>query len=280
VSGSIESAISIQSDLGAPVETRRMAVALIPLMYQDLRRIARRERMRVRAGATLQTTALVHEAYLKLEHLASFNDDDHFLRASALAMRHILVNHARYRMAGKRGGGAANISIDDLPEISETPDEVIVKINEVLLELAQFSPRLAQESRSLIAADRGHSRFHGGDGGARKGMCHQFAAPRMQLAIDLKAVRRIEHHEALALHVVLHFILERGANRLGDAHLVGIDLGVTRHRQDVVVARDEPSLDTLVEVHGVLRTQALVIRIRVLHDLGVGEGITAQRLHA
>jgi RNA polymerase sigma factor (TIGR02999 family) len=144
VSGSIESAISIQSDLGAPVETRRMAVALIPLMYQDLRRIARRERMRVRAGATLQTTALVHEAYLKLEHLASFNDDDHFLRASALAMRHILVNHARYRMAGKRGGGAANISIDDLPEISETPDEVIVKINEVLLELAQFSPRLAQ----------------------------------------------------------------------------------------------------------------------------------------
>jgi RNA polymerase sigma factor (TIGR02999 family) len=144
VSGSIESAISIQSDLGAPAETKRMAVALIPLMYQDLRRIARRERMRVRAGATLQTTALVHEAYLKLEHLASFNDDDHFLRASALAMRHILVNHARDRMAGKRGGGAANISIDDLPEISGTPDEVIVKINEVLLELAQFSPRLAQ----------------------------------------------------------------------------------------------------------------------------------------
>jgi RNA polymerase sigma factor (TIGR02999 family) len=144
VSGSIESAISLESDLGAPVETKRMAVALIPLMYQDLRRIARRERMRVRAGATLQTTALVHEAYLKLEHLASFNDDDHFLRACALAMRHILVNHARDRMAGKRGGGVANLSIDDLPEISGAPDEVIVRINEVLLELAQFSPRLAQ----------------------------------------------------------------------------------------------------------------------------------------
>jgi RNA polymerase sigma factor (TIGR02999 family) len=100
--------------------------------------------MRVRAGATLQTTALVHEAYLKLEHLASFNDDDHFLRACAVAMRHILVNHARDRVAGKRGGGVANISIDDLPEISGAPDEVIVKINEVLLELAQFSPRLAQ----------------------------------------------------------------------------------------------------------------------------------------
>jgi RNA polymerase sigma factor (TIGR02999 family) len=144
VSDSIESAISLESDLGAPVEATRMAVALIPLVYQDLRRIARRERMRVRAGATLQTTALVHEAYLKLEHLASFNDDDHFLRACAVAMRHILVNHARDRVAGKRGGGVANISIDDLPEISGAPDEVIVKINEVLLELAQFSPRLAQ----------------------------------------------------------------------------------------------------------------------------------------
>lgn len=144
MSDSIESALSLESDLGAPVEATRMAVALIPLVYQDLRRIARRERMRVRAGATLQTTALVHEAYLKLEHLASFNDDDHFLRACAVAMRHILVNHARDRVAGKRGGGVANISIDDLPEISGAPDEVIVKINEVLLELAQFSPRLAQ----------------------------------------------------------------------------------------------------------------------------------------
>lgn len=144
MSDSIESAISLESDLGAPVEATRMAVALIPLVYQDLRRIARRERMRVRAGATLQTTALVHEAYLKLEHLGSFNDDDHFLRACAVAMRHILVNHARDRVAGKRGGGVTNISIDDLPEISGAPDEVIVKINEVLLELAQFSPRLAQ----------------------------------------------------------------------------------------------------------------------------------------
>ena len=142
--GSIEREIAIDNDLGAPVETRRMAAALMPLMYQDLRRIARRERQRVRAGATLQTTALIHEAYLKLEHLASFNDDDHFLRACALAMRHILVNHARDRMASKRGGGAANISLDDAPEISGAPDEVILKINDALLSLAELSPRLAQ----------------------------------------------------------------------------------------------------------------------------------------
>jgi RNA polymerase sigma factor (TIGR02999 family) len=144
MAGSVEHKIAIESDLGAPVETQRMAAALIPLMYQDLRRIARRERLRVSAGATLQTTALVHEAYLKLEHSASFNDDEHFIRACALAMRHILVNHARDRMARKRGGGAANISVDDAPEISAAPDEMVVKINDALLELAELSPRLAQ----------------------------------------------------------------------------------------------------------------------------------------
>jgi RNA polymerase sigma factor (TIGR02999 family) len=144
MSGSFDREIGIDSDLGAPVETQRMAAALIPLMYQDLRRIARRERYRVRAGVTLQTTALIHEAYLKLEHLASFNDHEHFLRACALAMRHILVNHARDRMASKRGGGVANISLDDAPEMSGAPDEVILKINDALLGLAELSPRLAQ----------------------------------------------------------------------------------------------------------------------------------------
>jgi RNA polymerase sigma factor (TIGR02999 family) len=142
--GSSESEIAIDNDLGAPAGTRRMAAALVPLVYQDLRRIARRERQRVRAGVTLQTTALIHEAYLKLEHLPSFNDDEHFLRACALAMRHILVNHARYRMASKRGGGEAYIPLDDAPEISGATDEVLLQINDALLGLAELSPRLAQ----------------------------------------------------------------------------------------------------------------------------------------
>jgi RNA polymerase sigma factor (TIGR02999 family) len=136
--------LTIESGLGAPPETQRMAAALIPLMYGDLRRIARRERLRVHAGVTMQTTALVHEAYLKLEHLESFNDHEHFLRACAIAMRHILVNHARDRMARKRGGGQSNIPLDEAPEISGAPDETVVKINDALLALAQLSPRLAQ----------------------------------------------------------------------------------------------------------------------------------------
>ena len=144
MTGNNECEIAIQNDLGAPAETQRMAAQLIPLMYPDLRRIARRERMRVRAGVTLQTTALVHEAYLKLEHFASFNNDEHFLRACALAMRHILVNHARDRMARKRGGGKDNIPLDEAPEVGAAPDEIVVRINDALLELAALNPRLAQ----------------------------------------------------------------------------------------------------------------------------------------
>jgi len=136
--------IAIENGLGAPAESQRIAAKLIPLMYQDLRRIARRERLRVGAGGTLQTTALVHEAYLKLQHSAAFNNDAHFLRACALAMRHILVNHARDRMARKRGGGQANVSLEDALEIGGDSDEVVIRINDALQELALLSSRLAQ----------------------------------------------------------------------------------------------------------------------------------------
>jgi RNA polymerase sigma factor (TIGR02999 family) len=138
-----ESQIPPESTLGAPAEAQRIAALLLPLMYEDLRRIARRERFRVRAGGTLQTTALVHEAYLKLQHLGGFNNQEHFLRASALAMRHILVNHARDRMAAKRGGGITNVSLEDAPEPGSVPDETVVEINDALERLAALNPRLA-----------------------------------------------------------------------------------------------------------------------------------------
>jgi hypothetical protein len=102
----------------------------------------------------------------------------------------------------------------------------------------------------------------------------------MQLAIDLEAVRRIEHHETFAFQCSPRLHLKLRANRPGNAHFVGINLGVASHRQDVIVARDEPGLYTLVEVHGVLRAQTLVIGIRVLHDFRIGEGVSAQGLHA
>ncbi len=129
---------------GTPPEARRLAEELLPLLYDDVRRIARGERRRVRAGGTMQTTALVHEAYLKLLTAARFQDRQHFLRAAALAMRHILINHARDRIAAKRGGGAERASLEEVPEVGTIEPLALVEISEALKRLAVLSPRLAQ----------------------------------------------------------------------------------------------------------------------------------------
>jgi len=129
---------------GAPLETQHLASELLPLLYEEVRKLARRERRRANAGATMQTTALVHEAYLKLLGAAQFNDRQHFLRAAALAMRHILLNHARGRLALKRGRGADHVELDEAEGVSVGEATALVEINEALQRLAQLSPRLAQ----------------------------------------------------------------------------------------------------------------------------------------
>ncbi len=134
----------IEESLGAPPETQQMARELLPLLYEDLRRMAHRERYRVGAGMTLQTTALIHDAYLKLHAAAGFNNREHFLRASALAMRHVLINYARDRVAQKRGGGAVELSLDQAPEVAGPGSEVLLEVNEALKRLAELNPRLAQ----------------------------------------------------------------------------------------------------------------------------------------
>ncbi len=141
---SLDPITTIDSSFGAPAETQRLATELIPLLYEDLRRVARRERARVGAGGTMQTTALIHEAYLRLSGDSAFNNREHFLRASALAMRHALVNHARDRVAMKRGGGAAKISLDEMPDLAGGDDGAILEINDALMRLAQLNERLAQ----------------------------------------------------------------------------------------------------------------------------------------
>ncbi|MBD8526959.1 ECF-type sigma factor [Pseudomarimonas arenosa] len=87
--------------------------ALSARLYPDMRRLARAQLRRLRPGQTLDTTALVHEAYLKLGRSAEFADRGHFLAASARAMRHILVNAARDRLAAKRGGGATDLELQE-----------------------------------------------------------------------------------------------------------------------------------------------------------------------
>jgi RNA polymerase sigma factor (TIGR02999 family) len=131
-------------DIGAPADIRQTAAQLLPAFYEDVRRMARRERRRMGAGETMQTTALIHEAYLKLHKSGSFNDQSHFLRSAALAMRHSLINYARDRAAAKRGNGAPMLSLDEAGEVGAAGDEELLEVNEALGRLAALSPRLAQ----------------------------------------------------------------------------------------------------------------------------------------
>lgn len=123
---------------------RHTADSLVPVLYDDLKRIARRSRWQVSAGGTVQTTALVHEAYMKLRHASGFSDRQHFLRAAAMAMRHILVNLAREAMAAKRGSGIDAIPLDDAPEIAAPAAAALLEVNEVLDRLRGVSERLAE----------------------------------------------------------------------------------------------------------------------------------------
>jgi RNA polymerase sigma factor (TIGR02999 family) len=118
----------------------------MPLVYDRLRQLARRHLARERAGHTLQPTALVHEAYLRLagHHRIQWQDRGHFLALAATTMRRVLVSHARGRLAEKRGGGGAALSLDDVPAPAVERAEELVALDDALEALAAFDPRQAR----------------------------------------------------------------------------------------------------------------------------------------
>ena len=119
---------------------------LLPVVYEELRVIAHRH-LSVRAGGgTLQTTGLVHEAYLKLvdQSRAQWRDRAHFFALASLAMRHVLVDRAKARLALKRGGGRQRISLDESEIAVDDQPEAILQLHEALNRLAEVEPRLAQ----------------------------------------------------------------------------------------------------------------------------------------
>jgi RNA polymerase sigma-70 factor, ECF subfamily len=116
---------------------------LVPLVYDELRRIARRYMKREPAGHTLQTTALVNEAYLRLieQKGMKWQNRAHFFAISAQLMRRILVSMARARHANKRGGEARQVSLDEALVISEERAAELVALDEAMNELAALDPR-------------------------------------------------------------------------------------------------------------------------------------------
>jgi len=121
---------------------------LMPLVYDELRRIAARYISRERPGQTLQATALVNEAYLRLaaERPREFANRTHFLAIAALSMRQILVQRARARKAAKRGGAPHRITLDDRNiEQAHLPADVdVLALDEALSKLAALDPEQAQ----------------------------------------------------------------------------------------------------------------------------------------
>jgi RNA polymerase sigma factor (TIGR02999 family) len=119
---------------------------LLPVVYQELKTIAHRHLARRGEPGTLQTTALVHEAYLKLvdQSRAGWNDRLHFLALASVAMRHVLVDRAKARAALKRGGDRRRIPLDaDEIAVDDQP-EALLQLEEALTSLGRVAPRLAR----------------------------------------------------------------------------------------------------------------------------------------
>jgi RNA polymerase sigma factor (TIGR02999 family) len=117
--------------------------ALIPLLYRELRRLAHAHLQRQRHDHTLQSTALVHEAYLKLMKLEDMDWQNraHFFGMAAQVMRGILVDYARNRSAAKRGGGACKLSLDEAIAQPQQRELKLVALDDALRDLAEIDPR-------------------------------------------------------------------------------------------------------------------------------------------
>jgi RNA polymerase sigma factor (TIGR02999 family) len=125
---------------------RKSLDRLVPLVYDELRAIAHRRIAGRDRGRTLSTTALVHEAYLRLvdQSRSEWRDRAHFLAVASLAMRHVLIDRARARIALKRGGPSGQLSLDEEQIGVEDQPGALLELNESLDHLAQVEPRLAR----------------------------------------------------------------------------------------------------------------------------------------
>ena len=119
---------------------------VMPLIYNELRRLAHRQMRRERAGDTMQTTSLINEAYLRLIDYERVQPQDrsHFFAIAAQAMRRILIERARSRRTAKRGSGGQKVSLDDAADLVDDRAANLVALDDALTSLATIDPRKAQ----------------------------------------------------------------------------------------------------------------------------------------
>jgi RNA polymerase sigma-70 factor, ECF subfamily len=119
---------------------------LYPLVYDELHRLARRYMSRERKGHTLQTTALINEAYVRLvdQRNVHWANRSHFFAISAQIMRRILIDHARRQAFAKRGGGAQQVSLEEVATVAGVQARDLIRLDEALKCLAEMDPRRSQ----------------------------------------------------------------------------------------------------------------------------------------
>jgi RNA polymerase sigma factor (TIGR02999 family) len=119
---------------------------LIPIVYEDLRRLATRYMYAENPGHTLQTTALVHEAFIRLtnEQDRTWENRAHFFAVAAQIMRNLLVDHARTATRAKRGGGLADLSLEEAPELTAVEPEIMLALDDALRRLEDLDPRASR----------------------------------------------------------------------------------------------------------------------------------------
>lgn len=123
---------------------QRALDAVIPLVYDELRRLARSYMRRERPGHTLQTTVLVHEAYIRLlGQESNWQNRSHFFGIAAKMMRRVLLDHAKGVGRAKRGGGAIKVTLDEPAILSKAPDKELVALDEALTRLEKIDPQRA-----------------------------------------------------------------------------------------------------------------------------------------
>lgn len=119
---------------------------VVTLVYEELRRVARGQRRRVMPGSTLETTALVHEAWMRLAGVPArdFDGSGHFLAVAARAMRFVLIDHARKRTRAKRGGELVREDLDEATPAAAGEAEALLDLDRALTQLETLEPRLAR----------------------------------------------------------------------------------------------------------------------------------------
>jgi RNA polymerase sigma factor (TIGR02999 family) len=135
-----------------PADEPHAAAQLLPLVYDELRRLAAARLAREKPGQTFDATGLVHEAYLRLVGRQSFADKGHFFRAAAEAMRRILVDRARKKRAAKRGGHATRFTLSEADRAVLPDADTLLGVDEALARLAAEDPPSAEIARLRLFA--------------------------------------------------------------------------------------------------------------------------------